>query len=72
MQALDRLGIPAGMAVRELADRIALLAREIDRVLQILQAAPVAPVAKRKAPGTAKTRSVKARRAGKRTAKTAA
>ena len=39
---------------------------------QILQAAPVAPVATRKAPGTAKTRSVKARRAGKRTAKTAA
>ena len=72
MQALDRLGIPAGMAVRELADRIALLAREIDRVLQILQAAPVAPVAKRKAPGAAKTRSVKTRRAGKRTAKTAA
>jgi hypothetical protein len=72
MQALERMGVPAGAAVRELADRVALLAREIERLLNALQAAPRAPAAGRKAPRAAKPRSVKTRRAGKRAAKTAA
>ena len=68
MQALDRLGVPAGVVVGELADRIAALALAIERLLKVVQATPTTPVA-RKASTVAKSRSTKSRRPAKRTSK---
>jgi len=69
MQALDRLGVPAGVAVGEFADRIAALALAIERLLQVVHATPKAPVAGRKASTDSKFRSAKAARPAKRTSK---
>jgi len=65
MQALDHLGVPAGVVVSELADRIAAVALAIERLLKIVQPAPTAPIA-RKASTVAKSRSSKTRRPAKR------
>jgi hypothetical protein len=72
MQALDRLGVPAGVVVGELADRIATLVLAIEQLLNTVQASPKAPVAAGKSPTAAKVRSATTRRVGKRTAKRAA
>ena len=65
MQALDRLGVPAGVVVGELADRIAALALAIERLLKVVQPTRTATVA-RKASTVAKSRSAKTRRPAKR------
>jgi hypothetical protein len=72
MQALNRLGVPASVALREIADRVAVLVAAIDRLLQVVQTASAAPVAQRKSPNVAKRRPAKARPAGKRASRRAA
>ena len=62
MQSLDRLGVPASDMVRELADRVAAMALQVERLLQAVQAAPT----------VAKVRSTKTRRPAKRASKRAA
>jgi hypothetical protein len=68
MQALDRLGVPAGAVVGELADRIAALALAIERLLKAVQTPRTAPAA-RKAGTVAKSRSAKTPRPAKRASK---
>ncbi len=73
MQALDRLGLPAGVVVGGLADRIATLALAIEQLLNVVQKAmPKAPAVERKTATAAKFRSAKMRKTGKRTSKRAA
>ena len=64
-EALGRLGVPNGDVVSALADRIAALARDIERLIRAAQTVPATPAATRKAPTAVRARAGKTRRAGK-------
>lgn len=65
MEALDRIGVPSGELIRELADRIATLVRDINRLTDLLRPLQAAPAAKPR-------NSRKTRPSGKRAARTIA
>ena len=70
MQALDRMGLPAGAIVRELATRIAQVTGEIDRLVQALPLPRVSEPAKQAARPARKAASGKTGRRVKRSTKT--
>ena len=71
MQALDRVGLPAGEFVRDLAGRVAALAKEIDRLINLVQSAHEPPAIGSKRRTAPKPAARKPRRSVKRSGKTA-
>jgi len=70
MQALERLGVPAGAMVQEIADRVAALTRELNRMLQALPIIEAVPSPAAKTRTARKPAKANAARSGKRRART--